>query len=148
MIEVEGNRQIVQARPMAGWSDRSMWLTVTWSRRLGLVRFDDTLLRSELAIIESQLFAERPTGRLIAERDGSTDISFDLELLELAPSIAHRDQHLLSRVTPAGCLWRATADPRDEIKQLPERLTADRQPDRGRRRSWTPDRAAVPDRRN
>ncbi|RMF39492.1 MAG: HlyD family type I secretion periplasmic adaptor subunit [Alphaproteobacteria bacterium] len=50
-----------------------------------LLRLDDKLLRSELNIIEGQLFELLARGaRLRAERDGKTEITFDKELTDLA----------------------------------------------------------------
>ncbi len=85
MIEVEGNRQVVQ-HPDGGVvgainvNDGDMVQAGDV-----LIQFDDKLLRSELAIVEGQLFelgARR--GRLVAERDGADEIEFDFELLEQA----------------------------------------------------------------
>lgn len=84
-IEVDQNRQVVQhldggvvAEILVDDGDRVEAGDV-------LVRLDGTLLRSELAIVESQLFELRARqGRLEAERDGTDSITFDLELLEAA----------------------------------------------------------------
>ncbi len=86
MIEVEANRQVVQ-HPEGGVVGEI--LADDGDLVAGgdvLVRFDDTLLRSELSIIEGQLFelmARR--GRLEAERDGFEGIAFPDELETLAP---------------------------------------------------------------
>lgn len=85
MIEVEANRQVVQ-HPDGGVVGE---ILVDDGDRVEagdvLIRFDNTLQRSELAIIEGQLFeilARR--GRLEAERDGVDTITFPAELDELA----------------------------------------------------------------
>ena len=81
MIEVEANRQIVQ-HPEGGVVGR---IDVDDGDRVEagtvLIRFDDTLLKSELAIVEGQLFeimARR--ARLEAERDGLDTLVFTPEL--------------------------------------------------------------------
>ncbi len=84
-VEVEKNRQVVQ-HPDGG---------VVAEIRVGegdlvaegdlLVRLDPLRLKSDLAIVESQLFeliARR--GRLEAERDGAASIAFEPELIDLA----------------------------------------------------------------
>lgn len=84
-IEVEQNRQVVQ-HPDGGVvaeilvSDGSVVQAGDM-----LIRLDGTLLRSELAIVENQLFellARR--GRLEAERDGAATMTFPAELIETA----------------------------------------------------------------
>lgn len=84
-VEVEANRQVVQ-HPEGGVVGE---INVDDGDLVAagdvLVRFDDTLQRSELAIVEGQLFeimARR--GRLEAERDGADKITFPDELFELA----------------------------------------------------------------
>ena len=84
-IEVEGNRQVVQ-HPEGGVVGE---ILVNDGDKVEagdvLLRFDDTLLRSELAIVEGQLYelmARR--GRLNAERDTADEISFDADLLQVA----------------------------------------------------------------
>ncbi|MDJ0631525.1 MAG: HlyD family type I secretion periplasmic adaptor subunit [Rhodobacter sp.] len=86
-VEVDQNRQIVQ-HPDGGVVAE---IAVDEGDTVGigdvLIRLDPTLLQSELAIVESQLFeliARR--GRLEAERDGATAIAFEPELMELAAS--------------------------------------------------------------
>lgn len=86
MIEVEANRQVVQhpeggvvGEILADDGDNVEAGDV-------LIRFDNTLLRSELSIIEGQLFelmARR--GRLEAERDGFEGIAFPEEIETMAP---------------------------------------------------------------
>jgi len=86
MIEVEANRQVVQ-HPEGGVVGEILADDgdVVDAGDI-LIRFDDTLLRSELSIIEGQLFeliARR--GRLEAERDGFEGIAFPDELESLSP---------------------------------------------------------------
>ncbi len=87
MIIVEGNRQPVQ-HPEGGTVGE---ILVREGTRVEagdlLVRLDGAQMRSELAIVESQLFeimARR--GRLTAERDGADSVVFDQELVALAAS--------------------------------------------------------------
>lgn len=84
-IEVEASRQVVQ-HPDGGVVGA---IFVKDGDRVAagdvLLRLDDTLLRSELNIVEGQLFeimARR--ARLAAERDRAGTITFDPELVELA----------------------------------------------------------------
>jgi HlyD family secretion protein len=84
-VEVDQNRQTVQhldggtvAEVLVREGDRV-------DRNAPLVRLDATLLTSELAIVEGQLFeliARR--GRLEAERDGLAEVAFDSELAAAA----------------------------------------------------------------
>jgi len=91
-VEVDQNRQVVQ-HPDGGvvaeiLVDEGDMVDIG----APMIRLDSTLLTSELAIVEGQLFelvARR--GRLEAERDDLETISFDTELLEIAtarPEIA------------------------------------------------------------
>lgn len=84
-IEVERNRQVVQ-HPSGGVVER---VAVDEGDRVEkddlLVALDATLLNSDLAVIESQLFelmARR--GRLEAERDDLEEIGFEAEVLAAA----------------------------------------------------------------
>jgi HlyD family secretion protein len=77
MIQVESNRQVIQ-HPEGGVVGD---ILVKNGDRVAagdvLLRLDDTLLTSELAIVEGQLFelfARR--ARLVAERDGTEDFAF------------------------------------------------------------------------
>lgn len=86
-IEVDQNRQVVQ-HPDGGVVD---YIGVDEGDVVAagqvLIRLDDSVLRSQRAIIESQLFeliARR--GRLEAERDGRTEIRFDDLLVAAAAS--------------------------------------------------------------
>ncbi len=84
-IEVEQNRQIVQ-HPDGGVVAE---IAVTEGARVAagdvLLRLDGTLLKSELAIVESQLFEVMSRkGRLEAERDDAPAIAFAPELVAAA----------------------------------------------------------------
>ena len=91
MIQVENNRQIVQ-HPQGGVVGE---LIVRDGDRVAagdvVLRLDDALLRSELAIITAQLNETRARkGRLSAERDDAQELTFDPELLadaERDPSV-------------------------------------------------------------
>ncbi len=84
-VEVDQNRQVVQ-HPDGGVVEEIAVEEGDFVEAGDvLLRLDPTLLRSELAIVESQLFelmARR--GRLNAERDEAEDILFDDELLKVA----------------------------------------------------------------
>ncbi|WP_083225462.1 HlyD family type I secretion periplasmic adaptor subunit [Neptunicoccus sediminis] len=89
MIQVESLRQVVQ-HPQGGVVGE---ILVKEGDRVEagdvLIRFDDTLLRSELATVNGQLneiLSRR--ARLIAERDNAEKLSFDPELLEVAKTSA------------------------------------------------------------
>lgn len=87
MIEVESNRQVVQ-HPRGGVVGQIL-VDDGDSVAAGdiLIRFDDVQTRSEIDIIEGQLFELiGRQSRLRAERDGADEISFDPELLEAATS--------------------------------------------------------------
>jgi len=84
-IEVEGNRQPVQ-HPDGGVVGEILVKDgdVVEAGQV-LVRFDGTLMRSELAIIEGQLFEIMSRkARLQAEAEGRDDLNFDPELIQLA----------------------------------------------------------------
>jgi HlyD family type I secretion membrane fusion protein len=91
MIQVENNRQFVQ-HPQGGVVGE---LIVRDGDRVAagdvVLRLDDALLRSELAIITAQLNETRARkGRLSAERDDAQELTFDPELLadaERDPSV-------------------------------------------------------------
>ena len=83
-IEVDRNRQVIQ-HPDGGVVDEIL-VDEGDTVAVGdvLLRLDATQLRSELAIVESQLFeimARR--ARLAAERDGAKQIEYDPELLKI-----------------------------------------------------------------
>ncbi|MSU90499.1 HlyD family type I secretion periplasmic adaptor subunit [Rhodobacteraceae bacterium 2CG4] len=85
MVQVEGNRQAVQhsegglvGEILVRDGDRVQAGDV-------LLRLDDKLMRSDLAVIEGQLFELLARkSRLIAERDGAEDVAFSDELVEVA----------------------------------------------------------------
>ena len=84
-IEVAQNRQVVQ-HPDGGVVEE---INVSEGSKVKagdiLIRLDGSLLRSELAIVENQLFeliARR--GRLEAERDDAPEVTFPAELLDVA----------------------------------------------------------------
>ena len=84
-IEVDRNRQVVQ-HPDGGVVDQIL-VDEGDTVALGdtLIRLDSDLLKSELIIVEGQLYelmARR--GRLEAERDELEDVTFDSELQEVA----------------------------------------------------------------
>jgi HlyD family secretion protein len=83
-IEVAQNRQIVQ--PPDGGVVAEILVTEGAAVRAGdvLIRLDGTLLRSELSIVENQLYeilARR--GRLEAERDGAETMVLPAEVIEM-----------------------------------------------------------------
>ncbi|CUH88255.1 Type I secretion system membrane fusion protein PrsE [Phaeobacter sp. CECT 5382] len=84
-IEVDRNRQVVQHLDGGIVADILVDEGDTVAKGAVLLRLDAQELRSQLAIIEGQLFemmARR--GRLEAERDGREGLSFDPELVGLA----------------------------------------------------------------
>ncbi|NOX40351.1 MAG: HlyD family type I secretion periplasmic adaptor subunit [Alphaproteobacteria bacterium] len=88
-IEVQQNRQVVQ-HPDGGVVGK-IFVVEGQEVKAGeiVLRLDDTALKSELSVIDSQYFdlvARR--GRMEAERDGSPKISFDPLLLEAAAKSA------------------------------------------------------------
>lgn len=88
-IEVDRNRQVVQHIDGGIVAEILVEEGDTVASGAPLIRLDDNVLRSELTIVEGQLFelvARR--GRLEAERDGSDAITFDAELLQVAAARA------------------------------------------------------------
>ncbi len=84
-IEVESNRQVVQHPEGGVVGEINVDDGDTVAAGDILIRLDDTQLRSELAVIESQLFeliARR--GRLQAESEGRSEIKFPADIDELA----------------------------------------------------------------
>ena len=96
MIEVESNRQVVQ-HPEGGVIGEILVKDGdTVDAGQIVIRLDGTFERSELAIIEGQLFeilARR--GRLEAERDGLDEIAFPAELSEYAEATQIRIGELM-----------------------------------------------------
>jgi len=120
-LEVESNRQIIQ-HPEGGvvgviYADDG---DVVEAGEI-LIRLDDTMLRSELAIIESQyyeLIARR--GRLRAESEDSDVIRFDDGLLEIAEENAEVAELVGGQIR----LFNARIDSnQQQISQLRERQT-------------------------
>lgn len=94
MIEVENNRQVVQ-HPEGGVVGEILAKNGnTVEAGDILIRFDDTLQRSRLAIVEGQLFEIfAREARLEAERDENDEIVFSPKLQELAkirPSVVEQ----------------------------------------------------------
>ena len=86
-VEVQSNRQIVQ-HPQGGVVGEIL-IADGDNVDAGqvLLRFDDVLTRSELAVTEGQLFELLgQKNRLLAERDGADEITFDTELVAAASS--------------------------------------------------------------
>lgn len=84
-IEVEQNRQVVQHPDGGVVAEIVVSEGAVVKAGDMLIRLDGTLLQSELAIVENQLFellARR--GRLEAERDGAAAVTFPVELTETA----------------------------------------------------------------
>jgi HlyD family secretion protein len=84
-VEVDQNRQVVQHPDGGVIAEIAVQEGDLVEAGDILVQLDSTLLRSELAIVENQLFelmARR--GRLEAERDEAETITFDEDLLEIA----------------------------------------------------------------
>ncbi|MCF8516929.1 MAG: HlyD family type I secretion periplasmic adaptor subunit [Rhodobacteraceae bacterium] len=94
-IEVEQNRQIVQ-HPDGGVVSEIL-VSEGDSVKAGdiLLRLDGTLIRSELSIVEGQLFeAQARRARLEAERDGETAMEVPAELIQLAANNAEAAEQL------------------------------------------------------
>ena len=84
-IEVEGNRQPVQHPDGGVVGEILVQDGETVEAGQVLVRFDGTLMQSELAIIEGQLFEIMSRkARLNAEAEGTDELKFDPELITLA----------------------------------------------------------------
>lgn len=123
-IEVEQNRQVVQ-HPDGGVVAE---IFVTEGSRVAagqrLIALDGTLLKSELAIVESQLFESfARRGRLEAERDGNSTITFPAELLDNAT----RREDVAALMEGQRRLFLARADTLDrQVTQLGQRVTQTR----------------------
>ena len=84
-IEVEQNRQIVQHPDGGVVAEILVAEGDTVEAGEILLRLDGTLIRSELSIVESQLFeAQARRARLEAERDGMTEMAVPEALLQVA----------------------------------------------------------------
>ncbi|MBR9843936.1 MAG: HlyD family type I secretion periplasmic adaptor subunit [Rhodobacteraceae bacterium] len=118
-IEVDQNRQVVQHPDGGVVSEILVDEGDTVTAGQTLIRLDSTLLASNIAIVEGQLFelmARR--GRLVAERDDSTNVTFDDELLDLAAT----DPNVQDIVEGQRRLFNARLDSlQQEIDQLGKR---------------------------
>ncbi|MFV0358426.1 HlyD family type I secretion periplasmic adaptor subunit [Tropicimonas sp.] len=84
-LEVEQNRQVVQHLDGGIVGEVLVQEGDRVEAGQELIRLDPTDLLSELAIVESQLYEIMArTGRMVAERDGLDEITFDPELVEAA----------------------------------------------------------------
>lgn len=120
LIEVESNRQVIQ-HPDGGVVGEILSKNgETVEAGQTLIRFDDTLLRSELAIIDGQLSElSARKARLVAERDGAAEIRFDDPLLELAAL----DDEVREQVDGQQNLFEARrASAEQETEQLGEQI--------------------------
>ncbi|MCF1460205.1 HlyD family type I secretion periplasmic adaptor subunit [Agrobacterium vitis] len=118
-VEVETNRQVVQHQ--AGGIVQDLLVKEGDVVQPGqvLLRMDEKLDQSELTIIENQLFSLLGNaGRLTAEQDGKSEISFDPELVERAKT----DSHVREIIEGQRNLLQARQENRDkQVGQLQER---------------------------
>jgi HlyD family secretion protein len=120
-VKVETNQQVVQHADGGIVAE----LLVTEGDRVEagdmLIRLDDRLLRAELAILEGQLYEILARiGRLEAEQEGSDEIAFDPELLE----VAARRPDVAALAAGQQRLFETRADlMRRQVEQLRERQT-------------------------
>ncbi|PTM98552.1 HlyD family type I secretion periplasmic adaptor subunit [Mycoplana dimorpha] len=119
IIEVASNRQVVQH--LTGGVVGKILVRDGDKVDAGdvLMRLDDTFDRSELAVIEGQLFSLMGTAaRLSAEQDDSTEMRFDPELIERAKS----DPQVQEIIDGQTRLMQARSETRDkQIGQLKEK---------------------------
>lgn len=118
-IEVDQNRQIVQHPDGGVVANILVKEGDVVEKGQVLLRLDPTLERSELAIIEDQLYellARR--GRLEAERDGNLDIAFEPDLI----AVAQKDASINELVDGQRRLFGArSASIANQVKQLEKR---------------------------
>ncbi|OLP51979.1 hypothetical protein BJF91_23565 [Allorhizobium taibaishanense] len=118
-VEVETNRQVVQHQ--AGGIVQELLVKEGDVVQPGqvLLRMDEKLDQSELAIIENQLFSLLGNaGRLLAEQNGKSEIDFDPELTERAKT----DPHVRAIMEGQRNLLQARQENRDkQVGQLQER---------------------------
>lgn len=118
-VEVETNRQVVQHQ--TGGIVQELLVKEGDVVQPGqvLLRMDEKLDQSELAIIENQLFSLLGNaGRLLAEQNGKSEIEFDPELIERAKS----DAHVRAIMDGQRNLLQARQENRDkQVGQLQER---------------------------
>ncbi|MEP1930177.1 MAG: HlyD family type I secretion periplasmic adaptor subunit, partial [Roseibium sp.] len=124
LIEVESNRQVIQHPDGGVVGDILSKNGESVLAGQTLIRFDDTLLRSELVILDGQL-AELSArrARLIAERDGASEIRFDDALLVRAA----RDADVMEQVDGQQNLFEARrSSAAQEAEQLGEQISQSR----------------------
>ena len=118
-IEVDQNRQIVQHPDGGVVANILVKEGDVVEKGQVLLQLDPTLERSELAIIEDQLYellARR--GRLEAERDGNLDIAFEPDLI----AVAQKDASINELVDGQRRLFGArSASIANQVKQLEKR---------------------------
>lgn len=119
IIEVASNRQVVQH--LTGGVVGEIRVKEGDTVKLGdvLMRLDDTFDRSELIVIEGQLFSLLGTAaRLQAEQDDKTEITFDPDLLKAATT----NPEAAEIITGQKRLMAARAETRDkQAAQLQEK---------------------------
>jgi len=119
IIEVASNRQVVQH--LTGGVVGKILVKEGDAVKAGdvLMRLDDTFDRSELSVIENQLFSLLGTaGRLKAEQDEADEIAFDPELVTLAGTRPDMAEIIAGQTR----LKAARAETRDkQIAQLAEK---------------------------
>lgn len=119
IVEVETNRQVVQHQIGGVVGEILVQDGDVVTAGQVLMRFDEKIDRSELAIIEGQLYSLLGTqARLKAEQDDTPDIEFDPEMLARAKT----DAEVQEMITGQTRLLKARRDTRDkQIGQLVER---------------------------
>ncbi|MDP4604651.1 MAG: HlyD family type I secretion periplasmic adaptor subunit [Erythrobacter sp.] len=98
-IEVEQNRQIVQHPDGGVVSEILVSEGDTVEAGDILLKLDGTLIRSELSIVEGQLFeAQARRARLEAERDGETEMAVPDALIQLAAANSEAAEQLEGQI--------------------------------------------------
>jgi len=119
LIEVEQNRQIIQHPDGGVVSEILVTEGEFIEKGAPLIRLDPTLLKSELLVLESEIYeilARR--GMLEAERDSTNEITFDPRLLEAARIIPEVKSQVEGQIR----LFEARLDTQTrEIEQLGKR---------------------------
>lgn len=119
-IEVQSNRQVIQHQE--GGIVGAILATDGQHVEAGelVLSFDDTLLRLELAIIDGQLTElSARKARLVAERDGADDVTFDAQLTEAS----NDDPELAEQLTGQRNLFTARLHTTEQqIDQLGEQI--------------------------
>ena len=128
VIEVQSNRQVVQ-HPEGGVVGEILVRDgdAVEAGQL-LLRFDDTFVTSELAIVEGQLYEIwARKARLAAERDGTNSLTIDGELAEivednpLAQSLMAGQERLFT--SRAQSLIKQSEQLREQIKQIKSQIS-------------------------